>query len=220
MIPKSTYTFLEQLSENNTKAWFDINRKRYEEARDNFKSFMQDLAVEIAGIDDDIARNPEEALHIFRINRDLRFSKDKTPYKTNLGGHITMDGQRYDTAGYYLHIEPGNTFIAAGMHAPGSKTLKLIRTHISEHHPQFSKLLDNSAIQKHWGDIERDSMLTRVPRGFEKDDPAAELLKLKNFILVKQVRDEKASKSNFLEFLTKQFKAASPLVTYLNAIVS
>lgn len=127
MISNKTFRFLEDLRENNNRDWFNANKPRFEEAKVGFEKFIGDLILQIAKFDPPIGElEPKKS--IFRIYRDTRFSKDKSPYKTNLGAHLVAHADKpHDRAGYYIHLEPGNTFLAGGAHLPSSSWLKAIR---------------------------------------------------------------------------------------------
>ncbi|HEX8517433.1 MAG TPA: DUF2461 domain-containing protein, partial [Bacteroidia bacterium] len=139
MIQRSTLEFLAKLKKNNTKDWFDKNRKEYDSAKENYKEFLAELILNISKFDPAVkSLEPKDCM--FRINRDIRFSNDKTPYKTNIGASIAPGGKKSDSAGYYIHIQPGASFLAGGVWHPEPPQLNAIRQEIDYNMDEFRKL--------------------------------------------------------------------------------
>jgi uncharacterized protein (TIGR02453 family) len=153
---------------------------------------------------------------LFRIYRDTRFSKDKTPYKTNFGASLGM-GKGSQKGGYYLHLEPGKSFIAGGIYMPESSVLKTLRKEISLYGKEFLNILNEKEFKKYFPELDQDDKLKKVPQGFEKEDPMAEYLKLKSFIVVYNLSDKEIQDKNASKNLAKIFNAMKPLNDFLNA---
>ncbi len=180
-IQKSTVTFLSDLKKNNEKEWFNNNRSRYIEAKTNFESFVQAVIDEITKFDP-ILKGLEAKTCMYRINRDIRFSNDKTIYKTYMGAFIVKGGKNNGDkyAGYYFHVEPGNSsMIAGGAYIPPMPWLTAIREKIDEQGDKFLKILNNKDIKSFFGEIEGEK-LKSAPKGFSKDHPNIELLRMKS----------------------------------------
>ena len=209
--------FLKDLAENNNKPWFDENRDKYLIAKKEIETFTIKLIQEFGEIEPSIA-NLEAKECLFRINRDVRFSKDKSPYKTNFGISINPGGKKSDLAGYYIHIEPGKSFVGGGMWMPMPEQLGKIRQEIDYNLEQFEELIKAPAFKKQYGTLNsgKEISLVRVPKGYEADSPAAEYLKLKSFTATKQLTDNTIASKEFIEHCTTAFKALKPLIGFLN----
>ncbi|MCB9054815.1 MAG: DUF2461 domain-containing protein [Chitinophagales bacterium] len=218
MLQNSTLRFLKTLKKNNSKPWFDANRKLYESAKADFAGFIQSVIIKHglkdASIKDLIAKDC-----MFRINRDIRFSKDKSPYKTNFGASINKGGRKaFDAAGYYFHLEPGNSFVGGGIYMPMPEHLKKVRQEIDYNLKDFKKILSAKKFKTVYGDISRgdEFSLSRVPKGYEPDNPAAEYLKLKSYIAMTRISDADLTSSNLLKKTVAAFEALHPLIIFLN----
>lgn len=214
-IENSTLQFLKDLNKNNNRDWFAANKERYSDANANVADFVENLIENIGKFDEEILKT-DARKSLFRIYRDTRFSKDKTPYKTNFGAGLGM-GKGNKIAGYYLHIEPGKSFLAGGVYQPESSVLKEIRKEISMNGDEFMKILEQDNFRNNFRGLSVESKLKRVPTGFEKDDPMAEFLKLKNFIVVHPVSDEALMKEDAAEHFAKIFESIKPLNDFLSA---
>ena len=220
-ISPSTLSFLKNLKANNNKQWFQSHKHDFEHARDEFTEFMRATAEAIATFDPLIrtALTDPKTIKVFRIYRDVRFSKDKSPYKTNLGGYIAPHGMEGGLPGYYLHIQPGESFAGGGLHMPDSKTLGNIRDVIAKDDKPLRNVLSDKRFTKHFKDLDRSyDTLKTVPRGYPKDHPAADLLKLKSFIAGKTLNDTEITSKAFMNDLVDTFKSLSLLVDYLAKI--
>ena len=209
--------FLAELSENNNRAWFVMNKPRYDILRAEFLELVTKLIADISKFDPAIAGcNPKKAL--FRINRDMRFSKEKIPYKTHFSAAINANGLKKPSQGggptYYFHInETGTLLIAAGEWMPPSERLRAIRQHVIDDAAGFSKLLKNRKLKETYGDLQQEGKLTRPPKGFDADVPHLEYIKLKSFIVWREVEVRKVA--DLGKTLAADFKDAYPLVTWL-----
>lgn len=218
MIEKSTLTFLRDLSKNNNKEWFDGNRKRYEGERKRFIDFVQEVIDTIGRFDPSVADN-QAAKSVFRINRDIRFSKDKTPYKTNFAASIKKGGKHTPYVGYYLHLQPGEIFAGGGLYAPDPAILKAVRDEIYFCLPEFEKILGNKALVKEFGGLEEIEKLKSAPKGYEKDHPSIPYLQHKHFIISRSFTDAEATAPDFLKKLESLFKAQQPFTDFINRAI-
>jgi uncharacterized protein (TIGR02453 family) len=215
VISPKTFDFLKNLIQNNNREWFTENKNHYIESQGNLTTFLEELIQEMADFDPELAKIDAKK-SLFRIYRDTRFSKDKTPYKTNFGASLGM-GKGSQKGGYYLHIEPGKSFIAGGIYMPDSAVLKELRKEISLYGNEFLAILENKDFKKHFPELDQDDKLKKIPQGFEKEDPMAEFLKLKNFIVVYYLKDEEILNKEATKNLAKIFKLMKPLNDFLNA---
>lgn len=217
MIQGSTFSFLKDLAKNNHKEWFDANRKAYENARKDFAGFIDKLIPAMAKFDPTIAHLTAKDC-MFRINRDVRFSKDKSPYKTNFGASICRGGKKAMLAGYYVHLEPGKSFIGGGLYMPMAPELKKVRQEIDYCYDEFGKLIRNKSFIQTYGDLDKSAeySLANAPKGYEKDHTGIEYLKLKSFIAGREVPDKEVLATNFLPETAKGFKTLKPLLDFLN----
>jgi uncharacterized protein (TIGR02453 family) len=216
-IQKSTLQFLTDLKNNNNREWFYSNRKRYDDAKDNFETFIQAVINEITGFDP-ILKGLEVNNCTFRINRDIRFSNNKTIYKTHLGAFIVRGGKKNGDrfAGYYVHIEPGNkSMIAGGAYTPPSPWLSAIREKISEQGGLLNKIISHNDFIKYFTKIEGEKLKT-APKGFPKNHAYIELLKHKSFLAVRMIPDKEIVSRNCFDFIIRASKAMKPLNDFLN----
>ena len=209
----TTLQFLRNLEKNNNREWFNENKTLYQEAQQDVISFVEKLIEEMADFDEEMGKL-EAKKSVFRIYRDTRFSKDKTPYKTNFGAGLGM-GKGNKISGYYLHIEPGKSFLAGGVYKPEPSVLKTIRQEISAFGDEFKAILEQDEFRNYFRGLSVEDKLKKVPQGFEKDDKMAEYLKLKHFIVTHPVSDEQLLSENAVKEFTKIFKAMKPLNDFL-----
>ncbi|GAB1357740.1 DUF2461 domain-containing protein [Cloacibacterium normanense] len=209
----STLQFLRNLEKNNNREWFNENKTLYQEAQQDVISFVEKLIEEMADFDEEMGKL-EAKKSVFRIYRDTRFSKDKTPYKTNFGAGLGM-GKGNKISGYYLHIEPGKSFLAGGVYKPEPSVLKTIRQEISAFGNEFKVILEQDEFRNYFRGLSVEDKLKKVPQGFEKDDKMAEYLKLKHFIVTHPVSDEQLLSENAFKEFAKIFKAMKPLNDFL-----
>ena len=209
----STLQFLRNLEKNNNREWFNENKTLYQEAQQDVISFVEKLIEEMADFDEEMGKL-EAKKSVFRIYRDTRFSKDKTPYKTNFGAGLGM-GKGNKISGYYLHIEPGKSFLAGGVYKPEPSVLKTIRQEISAFGDEFKAILEQDEFRNYFRGLSVEDKLKKVPQGFEKDDKMAEYLKLKHFIVTHPVSDEQLLSENVVKEFAKIFKAMKPLNDFL-----
>ncbi|MFN0277380.1 MAG: DUF2461 domain-containing protein [Pyrinomonadaceae bacterium] len=214
MLEKETLDFLKKLTKNNNREWFQANKKAFDAAQDNMTAFAGYLIGEIGKFDGAVASIDPKSC-VFRIYRDVRFSKDKSPYKTNLGAYISPGGRKSMQPGYYFHLEPGKSFIAGGKHIPdGGETLK-IRNAIAKNTAEFLKIVEKKSFLDAFDRMSGDS-LKSAPKGFDPDHKAVEYLKLKEFMAWTAFKDDKLiTSSDFPKQLVKLTKEMYPLVAFL-----
>jgi uncharacterized protein (TIGR02453 family) len=218
MLAKSSLQFLQQLEKNNSKEWFDKNRKAYEDCKVDFAALVDAVIKETAKKDASIAHLSAKEC-IFRINRDVRFSKNKAPYKTNMGASINSGGKKALTAGYYFHFEPGGkSFVGGGLYMAEPDKMKKIRQEIDYNWPEFKKLLSNKAFKQQYGDLDKSEgmSLVREPKGYEKDNPAIEYIKLKSWIAISPIADKELTEKTLVKTIVKAFEALQPIIVFLN----
>lgn len=216
--------FLAELSENNHRAWFVMNKPRYDILRAEFLELVTGLIAGIAEFDPAVVHcDPKKAL--FRINRDLRFSHDKRPYKTAFSAAITASGLKKPSQGggpaYYFHIdENAALLIAGGEYRPPADRLRAIRQHVIADAAGFEKVLKNKRLNDGFGGLQQEGRLTRPPKGFDADAPHIESIKLKSFIVWKETSLKKKIPADLGRELAAQFRDAYPLVAWLRQITT
>ena len=219
MIQKSTLTFLKQIKANNNKDWFDKNKDKYLLAKDDVNNFVDDLIKSFSTFNKSLAGLKAKDC-VFRIYRDVRFAKDKRPYKTNMGAGINAGGKKMEIAGYYIHLEPGKSMIAGGRWMPSSDHLKKIRQEIDYNGKDFRKILSNKDFKKYFGELDTEYKLSRPPKGYDKDHPDIELLKLNSYIVWHEYSDAEVLSKNFVKEITKGAKVMKPFLDFLNTAIS
>jgi uncharacterized protein (TIGR02453 family) len=218
MLQSSTLKFLKDLEKNNNRPWFEAHRKQYELAKEDFLLLTEKLIAGIAAFDKPIAVLKAKEC-TFRINRDVRFSKDKSPYKNNIAGYFNRNGKKGNGAGYYLHIEPGKSFVAGGIWMPEPKDLIKIRQEIDYSFDDWKKIISNPSFKKTFTEGIKGEALVRPPKGYDEDNPAIQYLKQKSFIVSKPFTDAQVQSKTFIKDVANTFKAMKPLVDFVNAAV-
>ena len=218
MLQPSTLKFLKDLKKNNTKEWFDKNRKSYELAKEDFAALVNSVIAQLGKKDPSIAGLTSKDC-LFRINRDVRFSKNKAPYKTNMGASIVQGGKKSDLAGYYFHFEPGgNSFVGGGKYQTDPEILKKIRQEIDYSWEEFSKIIKNKKFAGFYGDLEKGEgvSLSREPKGYEKGNPAIDYIKLKCWITTAPITDADLLSKDLAKKIVAAFETIQPLIVFLN----
>jgi len=216
-IKQSTLEFLSDLKNHNEREWFIKNRKRYDDAKSNFESFVQAVIDRMSDYDP-ILKGLEAKSCTYRINRDIRFSNDKTIYKTHLGAFIVKGGKKNGDrfAGYYFHVEPGgNSMIAGGAYMPPMPWLSAIREKIDEQGKDFMKIIENREFIKYFGKLEGDS-LKSAPKGYSRDHPYIDFLRLKSYLVTKMISDKEIVSNNCFDIVIRAAVAMKPLNDFLN----
>ena len=214
---KPVFDFLNDLEKHNNKAWFDENRTAYEVARTSFESFVDQLISEYGRIEDLGGITAKDC--VMRIYRDVRFSKDKSPYKTNMSASITPGGKKSSSLGYHLHLQPhDNSLIAGGLYMPTSEQLAKFREAIHQDATSFKAIINDKEFKKYFGMPEGEKVKT-VPQGYSREHPEIELLRFKQVVVVHHVSDETVLSPKFSTHVIKTFTAMKPFLDYLNAIL-
>lgn len=215
---QTTLDFLVDLRYNNYRSWFEENRARYEQARGAVEDLVADIIRRFGPVEDLGKVTPKECL--FRINRDVRFSKDKSPYKTHFGIVIGREGRKSTGRSYYLHVEPGdNAFIAAGVYDPTPEQLKTIRQTIASNPQALEQIVAASDFRRYFGAIQGDRLKT-APKGFAADHPAIELLKHKQFLASHRLTDADLLRDDFAARFVQVCAALKPFEGYFNAVLN
>lgn len=216
MLQQSTIKFLKDLKKNNDKSWFDNNRKSYDAAKTDFIAFVDALIKDMSKFDSSLSELIAKGC-IFRINRDVRFSKDKSPYKTNMGASINKGGKKVSDAGYYFHLEPGQSFIAGGCYMPEPEDLNNIRQEIDYSFDEWKKIINNKTFKKYFTKgIESPGTLVRPPKGYDENNPAIQFIKMKGFIVSCPISDAALTNPKSFKEIIKTFEAIKPLVDFMN----
>lgn len=211
----ATLKFLKDLSKHNDREWFEKNKPRYQETKAEFEVFVGELLEQLQSFDGSLAGlNPKKLT--FRIYRDVRFSKDKRPYKTNYGAAFSHAGKGMGKPGYYLHIEPGNkSFIAGGLFQPEPAVVASVRQEIDYNGDALKKIFANKKFKATFNDFWDEDKLKTAPKGFEKDHPYIEWLKLKSFIVTHNLTDKDILDKKFQKKIVELFKHVKPLNDFL-----
>lgn len=217
MLHKSTLQFLQNIKENNNKAWLDVNRGAFDAAKENFEQVVTKVISDFGKKEDEIAMLKAKEC-IFRQNRDVRFSKDKSPYKIHMGASIDRGGKKSGFAGYYFHCEPGDkSFVGGGLWMPEAPAIKKVRQEIDYCWDEFKKIVINKKFVDQYGDLEiAEFTLSREPKGYEKDNLAIKYLKLKSFVALRPFTDEELMNNDLVKKVTTAFEALKPLIRFIN----
>lgn len=217
MLQQSTLTFMEQLAQNNNKPWFEKNKDQYLAAKADYEALVTEVVAGLAELDP-VFKEVDAKKSIMRIYRDVRFSKDKSPYKSNLGAGFGMGGGKNVTGGYYLHVEPGKNFAGGGMWQPEGPVLKAIRQEIDYNFKEFGDIINDKKFKKLFKHIEGDK-LVKAPQGYTEDNPALEYLRLKSFTVSTPLTNEELTKKGAVKKLVEAFATMKPFVDFLNKAV-
>lgn len=207
------HQFLSGLAANNSKEWMDAHKKDYQTAKDNFIALV-DFTIKRASLFDSEIASEEAKKCVFRLNRDVRFSNNKDPYKTNFGGSISKGGRKAGNPGYYIHIMPGNNFAGGGLYQPEAESLKKLRQEIDYNGDDLVKIIENPAFKKLFP-TPYDDKLKTAPKGYPKDHPHVELLKYKSLIFMRQFTDKEAQSKEFPDMIQETFKTIKPFLDFL-----
>ncbi len=215
---EKTLRFLTKLKKNNDRDWFNANKKEYEAAREEFTEVVEKLIAGIAAFDPSvIGIQPKDCL--FRIYRDVRFSKDKSPYKTAFGAYIAPGGRKSMAPGYYIHAEPKACFLAGGMHMPQPADLLAVRNAIVADPKAIPKIENAAAFKKYFEKVASHEMLKTAPKGFDPDHPAINYLRLKGYTVAHEIKKDADFKDpKFPAYAVRVFKAMTPLIDFLRSV--
>ncbi len=212
-IPRETFDILKRLEKNNNRDWFNEHKLEFKEIESEVKQVYNQL-LELLNKNDDI-----DKMKMFRIYRDVRFSKNKLPYKTHFGGSFHRKKPEL-RGGYYLHIQPNNeSFIATGFWEPNKEDLLRMRKEFEMDDEEIRSIINNKAFKKVWGDFVGDEVKT-APRGFSKEHSAIDLIKKKQYIFVKKYTDKEVLSQDFLTNVDKAFKVIRPYFDYMSDVLT
>jgi uncharacterized protein (TIGR02453 family) len=217
MLHQSTLKFLKDLAKNNDRSWFEAHRRQYEDAKQDYENFIQQVLDRYSKKDEDI-KDLTAKKCMFRINRDIRFSKDKSPYKTNFGASIDRGGKKSIFAGYYFHCEPAKSFVGGGLWMPMPPEVKKVRQEIDYCYDEFHNIISAKKFKSVYGLLYtgEDIKLTKVPQGFEKDNPAGEYLKLKSWLAMRELSDAELTSKDLVKKTVDAFEVLKPMIKFLN----
>ena len=219
MAVENIIRFLSELNANNNREWFAENKTWYDQVRIEFEKLSKDLIVGISSFDEEI-KHVEVKDCVFRIYRDTRFSHDKTPYKTHFGVFIaSAGGRKSQRGGYYLHLDPAGCFVAAGVWCPQPDLLKVLRQSVYDNIDELNEIRNSPSFSKYFTSFFEEDKLKTVPRGFPKDFPDAEMLKLKHYLVEYKLDEKLINSPDFVQQLTDIVKCAYPLNRFLNYTV-
>ncbi len=217
MLTKDSLQFLEDLKANNNRDWFLDNKKRYEVFKKDYQQLVSDFLDAMKPLDPSL-----EMLEVkncmFKINRDIRFSKDKSPYKDHIGVWLSSGAKGMNRSGYYVHIAKAGSFIAGGLYCPEAEDLKKVRKEIAYFHEDLEEIISSKNFQKEFGDFDRNekNLLKNPPRGYEKEHPAIEFLKLKSFETSQKFNINEVTKEDFVAKMSKKLIVLKPLNDFIN----
>lgn len=210
---KELLQYLSDLEQNNNREWYHASKPRYERARTTYLALAQQV-IDLLQFDDPRLSGLEAKDAMFRIFRDIRFSKDKTPYKTHFGAYMARGGRKSREAGYYLHIGSGEMFLAAGVHSPAKEDLHAIRQEILYRPEAFGAILETRLAQG-YSTYEQDK-LVNGPVGFPKDSPHIEYLKYKHYLLSHPLSEQELDAENAAHVIADRFRELVPFTEFLN----
>ncbi len=221
MLQRTTLSFLKELKKNNTKEWFDTNRKKYEAAKADFAA-LTNAVIHSLGKKDPFVASLLAKDCTFRINRDVRFSKNKDPYKTNMGMYLSRGGKKSLFSGYYFHLEPGgNSFMGGGLYMPEPDVIKKVRQEIDYNWDEFNKIIGQKKFKTVYKELQREEgmVLSREPKGYEKDNPAIEYIKLKSWVATAPVTDQLLTSDHLVKEIVAAFETLQPMIIFLNKAI-
>jgi uncharacterized protein (TIGR02453 family) len=216
MIPASGFKFLGDLKKNNNREWFNEHKSVYQQELQHLENFAEALLGKLNT--HDLIETPTGRKSLYRIYRDTRFSQDKTPYKTHWSGSFKR-ATKQRRGGYYFHIEQGNSFVAGGFFGPVPADLKLIRDDIYFDPRPLQKILQSKAFTSSFGKLEGEQLKT-APKGYPADHEAIDLLRFKQYLLIRRFTDEQVMAANFLDEANKTFKAMRPFFDYMSEVLT
>ena len=208
----AVFEFLHNLRHNNNRDWFNEHKPVYQDAHEQFKAFAK-------AVQDAVSHHDEiERMRVHRIYRDLRFSKDKTPYKMHFSGGLTR-ATALRRGSYYFHLEPGGSFVGGGFWGPNADDMKRIRTDIAAHPDELRSIIQNPTFIDTFGEL-RGEKLKSAPRGFDKDHPAVDLLRYKQFLLSRHFSDKEVTAPDFVEKVSETYRAMRPFLNYMTEVLT
>ncbi len=207
--------FLTDLAENNNRPWFEANKKRYTAALEEYTQIVTDALAEMGKLGMPVQEGVTAKDCIMRIYRDVRFSTDKSPYKKNMGGSIGPAGRKGVGPMVYLHVQPGESFLAFGMYQPEADRLKALRQEIDFNYNEFKGLMDEPAFKSFWGDVQGESLKT-LPKGYDAANPAIDFLKKKEFFFVRNLTQKETNERIIPKLAAEGLKLSIPLYEFFS----
>jgi uncharacterized protein (TIGR02453 family) len=218
MISPIIYDFLTKLSENNSREWYHANKDLYSKAKYEFEILTIKLISIVNEVDASVGfMQPNDCT--FRIFRDTRFSNDKTPYKTNFGAYVNREGKKSRFAGYYLHVQPGQSFIACGLHMPDAAVLNAVRQEIYHMTDEYKTIINNAKVKQKFGEVVGDK-LKMAPKGFDKSFVDIDLIKFKSFNLIKYYTNAQLMDASFEAEIRNMFELMRPFNQFFNRVIA
>ena len=218
MIQQSTLQFLKALAKHNNRDWFLANKAKYDLAKADYLLFVEAVLNGIQKTDNTLVElAPKQC--VFRINRDVRFSKNKDPYKTNFGASFSKGGKKIQSAGYYFHLEPGASFIGGGLWMPMAPELKKVRQEIDYCFKEFSNIIKQKKFQTNFNELDSSNKLVRPPKDYEIDNPAIEFLKLKSFIVSLPITDAELLDKDLVKKTVATFQTMTSFISFINRAI-
>lgn len=217
MLQSSTVDFLKQLTDTNTKEWFETNKKLYDAAKKDHEAYVNEVLQAMMEREEGFSGQKVKDC-VFRIFRDVRFSKNKTPYKTNFGAVFAKGGKKTPGAGYYVHLEPGKSFVGGGIWNPENDVLKKIRQEVDYNLQEFESILKEKNFSKLFKSIDGEK-LKKAPQGYDEANPAIDYLKMKSFTVGTAISDADVLGKNFTDKTLTIFTAMKPFIDFLNRSV-
>lgn len=211
-ISKEAFDFLKELAKNNNKIWFEEHKPTFKAHETKVKSFFENVK-DLLSQHDDI-----EKMKMFRIYRDVRFSKDKTPYKTHFAGSFSRLGAHL-RGGYYMHLKPGGSFLATGFWDPNKEDLFRIRKELEMDASEFREVIGEPSFKKVWGELKGEGVKT-APKGFDKEHPDIDLIKRKQFIFIRDFTDKEVISDSFINEVDKSYRAIRPYFNLMSDILT
>ncbi len=215
-IPKSNFEFLSNLIENNNRDWFNENKKWYQEEHQNIIEFADELLTKLSQHDQ--ITTPSGKKSLMRIYRDVRFSKDKSPYSPRWAGGFGRVKPQL-RGGYYFHLKPGHTVIGGGFYNPSPDDIKLIREHIAQDDQPLRKVLNDPGFKKVFGELQGEQVKT-APKGFDKEHPAIDLLRFKSMYVFHEFKDSEVTKADFADKAIEVWLAIRPFFDVMTEILT
>lgn len=216
MLQSSTVSFLTQIKKNNNKAWFDAHKEKYMAAKTNFEELAEKIITEYGKVDSSIGKLAVKDC-VFRIYRDVRFSKNKTPYKNHFAASFNKGGKKVHYPGFYFHAEPGGlTFCGGGIWRPDANELKKVRQEIDYNFDEFQSIIQAKPFKKLFGELDQEDVLMRVPKDYEENNPAAAYLKLKSFLAGVSLADSELTSPSLSKKIVNVFTTMKPFVDFLS----
>ncbi|MEC7771908.1 MAG: DUF2461 domain-containing protein [Bacteroidota bacterium] len=211
-ISKEIFDFLTELKNNNNREWFEEQKPSFKKHQSEIKNFLEAAKVNLSHHDD------IEKMKLFRIYRDVRFSKDKTPYKTHFAGFFSRLGAHL-RGGYYIHIKPGESFLGAGFWAPNKEDLFRIRKELEMDADEFREVINQKELKSVWGELQGEGV-KRAPKGFDKEHPDIDLIRKKQFVFMRQLSDDQVLSSSFLDEVDRSYRAIRPYFDLMSDILT